>query len=289
MKDLTGKTAVVTGGASGIGFAMAQRFAKAGMKLVLADVEEPALDAAVESLTSSGAEAIGVVTDVSDIDSMRALGSAANEAFGSVHVLCNNAGVGGNNNGSGGTGIDLADWRWVLDVNLWGVVHGHSVFLDQMLAQGEGHIVNTASMAGQFPGHGAYSASKWAVVGITEGLFHQVQDAGVGVSCLCPGWVRTKILESARNRPEWAAPNPLADEEANAEAEARREFIREQVDTGMDPAQVADLVHDAIINDQFWVFTDMSMVAALADRFESILENRNPSVWDLGESLTQTN
>ncbi len=155
MKDLTGKTAVVTGGASGIGLAMAQRFATAGMKLVLADVEEPALDAAVEALTSSGTETIGVVTDVSDIDSMRALGSAANDAFGSVHVLCNNAGVGGNRNGSGGTGIDLADWKWVLDVNLWGVVHGHSVFLDQMLAQGEGHIVNTASMAGQFPGHGA--------------------------------------------------------------------------------------------------------------------------------------
>ena len=289
MQDLTGKTAVITGGASGIGFAMAERFATAGMKLVLADVEEPALDTAVSGLRSNGADAIGIVTDVSDFASMEALGAKANETFGSVHVLCNNAGVGGNSAGSGGPGIDLADWKWVLDVNLWGVVHGHKVFLDQMVTQGEGHIVNTASMAGQFPGHGAYSASKWAVVGITEGLYHQLQGTGVGVSCLCPGWVRTQILDSTRNRPEWAAPNALADPEADAEAEARREFIKEQIDTGMAPAQVANLVHGAVTTDAFWVFTDMTMVAALADRFTSVLDNRNPGVWDLGESLTQTN
>jgi len=289
MNDLTGKTAVVTGGASGIGFAMAERFGSAGMKVVLADVEEPALDAAVERLASNGVDALGVVTDVSDIASVEALASAANDAFGSVHVLCNNAGVGGNANGSGGTSVELPDWKWVMDVNFWGVVHGHKAFLPGMIDQGEGHIVNTASMAGQFPGHGAYSASKWAVVGITEGLFHQLQGSGVGVSCLCPGWVRTQILESARNRPEWAAPNPLADEEANAEAEARRAFIKEQIDTGMEPSGVAQMVHDAVVDGQFWIFTDMTMVAALADRFSSILENRNPSVWDLGESLTQTN
>lgn len=289
MQDLKGKTAVITGGASGIGLAMAERFAAAGMKLVLADVEVPALDAAVTRLTSNGADAIGVATDVSDLASVEALGAKANEAFGSVHVLCNNAGVGGNNDGSGGTDVDLVDWKWVLDVNLWGVVHGHKVFLDQMIEQGEGHVVNTASMAGQFPGHGAYSASKWAVVGITEGLFHQLQGTGVGVSCLCPGWVRTQILESGRNRPEWAAPNALREPEANAEAEARREFIKEQIDTGMEPAQVAELVYGAVDSGAFWVFTDMTMVAALADRFSSILENRNPSVWDLGESLTQTN
>lgn len=289
MKDLTGKTAVITGGASGIGLAMAERFATAGMNLVLADVEAPALDAAVDGFAAKGVAALGVVTDVSSIESMEALAATTNEAYGSVHVLCNNAGVGGNSDGSGGPGIDLADWKWVLDVNLWGVVHGHGVFLDQLIEQGEGHIVNTASMAGQFPGHGAYSASKWAVVGITEGLFHQLQGTGVGVSCLCPGWVKTKILDSTRNRPEWAAPNPLADHGTDDEAEARREFIREQIETGMEPAQVAELVHDAVMNDTFWVFTDMMMVAALADRFGSVLENRNPSVWDLGESLTQTN
>jgi len=290
MKDLAGKTAVVTGGASGIGHAMAQRFATAGMRLVLADVEAPALDAAVEGFAGDGIEATGVVTDVSSIESMEELAAKANEAYGGVHVVCNNAGVGGNSDGSGGLAIDLADWKWVLDVNLWGVVHGHKVFLDQLVEQGEGHIVNTASMAGQFPGHGAYSASKWAVVGITEGLFHQLEGTGVGVSCLCPGWVRTQILESARNRPEWAAPNPLAqDDERVAEAEVRREFIRDQISSGMEPAQVADLVHAAVTNDTFWVFTDMTMVSALADRFTSVLDNRNPGVWDLGESLTQTN
>lgn len=289
--ELTGKTAVVTGGASGIGFAMAERFATAGMKLVLADVEEPALDAAVERLGSSGAEVIGVPTDVGKIESVEALGQAANESFGAVHVLCNNAGVGGNNDGSSGQTIDLPDWKWVLDVNFWGVVHGHKVFLPAMLARGDGYIVNTASMAGQFPGHGPYSASKWAVVGITEGLFHQLRGSGVGVSCLCPGWVRTQILDSARNRPEWAAPNPLTDDEADADAEteARREFIRDQLESGMEPEKVAELVHDAIVDGSFWIFTDMTMVSALADRFSSVLENRNPSVWDLGESLTQTN
>jgi len=289
MQDLTGKTAVITGGASGIGLAMAERFATAGMKLVLADIEAPALDAAVNGLQANGAEAIGVVTDVSDFASMEALGAKANEAFGSVHVVCNNAGVGGNNDGGGSLDIDLSNWKWVLDVNLMGVVHGHKVFVDQMVEQGEGHIINTASMAGQFPGHGPYAASKWAVVGITEGLYHQLQGTGVGISCLCPGWVRTNIVESARNRPEYAAPNALVDPEVDAETDARREFIKEQIDTGMEPAQVAELVHGAVTSDAFWVFTDMTMVSALADRFTSVLDNRNPSVWDLGESLTQTN
>lgn len=283
MKDLAGKTAVVTGGASGIGRAMGERFGRAGMKLVLADVEAPALDDAVDQLRSQGIDAIGVVTDVADIESMEALAARANEAHGAVHVVCNNAGVGGNADGSGGPTVDLADWRWVLDVNLWGVVHGHRVFLDQLIEQGEGHIVNTASMAGQFPGHGPYSASKWAVVGITEGLFHQLQGTGVGVSCLCPGWVRTQILDSARNRPEWAAPNPLDDNEVDAEAEMRRAFIREQIDTGMEPDRVGEMVHDAIANDAFWIFTDLTMVSALADRFSSILDNRNPGVWDPGD------
>ena len=289
MKELSGKTAVVTGGASGIGLAMAETFADAGMRVVLADIEAPALDAAVDRLEGKGVEAIGVVTDVSDIASMEALKAAADERFGAVHVVCNNAGVGGNADGSGGRNIDLADWKWVLEVNLWGVVHGHKVFLDDMISQGEGHIVNTSSMAGQFPGHGPYSASKWAVVCITEGLFHQLQGTGVGVSCLCPGWVRTQILDSARNRPEYAAPNALVDPESSSEAEARREFIREQIETGMPPAEVAKMVLDAIVDDTFWIFTDPTLVAALADRFTSVLENRNPSVFDLGESLTQTN
>ncbi len=295
MQNLDGKTAVITGAASGIGRAMANRFATAGMKVVLADVEEPVLDEAVAQLQAGGADAIGVVTDVSDLSSVEALLAAATGAFGNVNILCNNAGVGGGTLGSASRGaLDLPDWKWVLEVNLWGVIHGHHVFLPHLLEHGDGHIVNTASMAGHLPGHGAYTASKWAVTGITEGLFHQLRGSGstVGVSCLCPGWVNTQIAESTRNRPEWAAPHPLTeepDDDLAAEAEARFAFIRDQLAAGMAPEDVANLVHDAVVENSFWVFTDPTIVAALKERFDAILERRNPSDFDFAEALSQTN
>jgi NAD(P)-dependent dehydrogenase (short-subunit alcohol dehydrogenase family) len=294
VNQLENKTAVITGAASGMGLAFARRFAKAGMKIVLADIEGPVLDVAVAELVDGGAEAIGVVTDVADIESVQALADTAIEAFGRVHLVCNNAGVGGGSLGAPtGASLDLPDWKWVLDVNLWGVIHGHSVFLPHLIEHGDGHIVNTASMAGHFPGHSAYTASKWAVVGITEGLLHNLRGSGstVGVSCLCPGWVDTNIADSTRNRPEWAAPDPLADvpEEIAAASEARAAFIRDVLASGMPPSEVADLVHDAVVNNTFWIFTDLTMVASLQDRFDSILENRNPGQWDLGQALSQTN
>jgi NAD(P)-dependent dehydrogenase (short-subunit alcohol dehydrogenase family) len=164
----------------------------------------------------------------------------------------------------------------VLEVNLFGVIHGHAHFLPHLLEHGDGHIVNTASMAGHLPGHSAYSASKWAVVGITEGLHQQLTAAGstVGVSCLCPGWVDTRIAEAARNRPEWAAPDALAD--PDEDAEARMAFIRDQLASGLAPEAVADLVHDAIVERRFWIFTDLTMVELLRGRFDAILEGRNP-------------
>ena len=280
MQTLEGKTAVVTGAASGMGLAFAQRFARAGMDVVLADIEKPALDEAVASVEALGRQAVGVVTDVSDAASMDRLASASFERFGTVHVVCNNAGVAGGLTQSPGR-IDVADWKWVLDVNLWGVIHGHRVFLPHLMEHGDGHIVNTASMAGHFPGHSAYSASKWAVVGITEGLFHSMNalKSGVGVSCLCPGWVRTKIGESSRNRPEWAAPSAL--DEPDQGDELRMAYVRDALASGMDPERVADLVHDAIVGDRFWIFTDETMVATLADRFQSVLENRNPKPFGL--------
>ncbi len=275
MEKLEGKTAVVTGAASGMGRAFAERFARAGMNIVLADIEAPRLDDAVASVTARGVEALPVATDVADADAVERLRDAAIERFGRVHVVCNNAGVAGSLTG---TGVDLADWRWVLEVNLWGVIHGHRSFLPHLLEHGDGHIVNTASMAGHFPGHSAYSASKWAVVAITEGLYQQLQGQGstVGVSCLCPGWVATDIATSDRNRPEWAAPRPLDEQPDDERVAAIREFVRDQLRSGMPPPRVAELVHDAVVGDRFWIFTDMAMVAALEPRYQAVLAAENP-------------
>ena len=282
MEQLDGKTAVVTGAASGMGRAFAERFAQAGMNVVLSDIEGPVLDEATEAVAATaaerGREAIGVEADVSDEAAVQALADRSISAFGQVNVVCNNAGVAGSGLLDGPDSLSIKDWKWVLDVNLWGVIHGHKAFLPHLLDHGEGHIVNTASMAGHFPGHSAYTASKWAVVGITEGLYGHLKTIGstVGVSCLCPGWVDTKIAESTRNRPEWAAPDALAD--PSPESEARFAFIRDLLASGRSPIEVADLVHDAIVNDDFWIFTDLTMVASLQGRFDSVLAATNPSL-----------
>ncbi len=243
------------------------------MNVVMSDIEEPRLDDAVEEVAGHGTDVIGVVTDVADPASVDALAARTFDAFETAHIVCNNAGVAG----SRATGeLDLAQWKWVIDVNLWGVIHGHRAFLPKLIEQGEGHIVNTASIAGHMPGNGPNAASKWAVVGITLGLFHQLNlsQTGVGASCLCPGWVDTDISTSARNRPEWAAPNALI--EPTPEDEARWQWLDDALKGGMAPTEVADLVHEAVTNDRFWIFTDMGMVQALADKHDSIMENRNP-------------
>ena len=203
MEDLQGKVAVITGGASGIGRAVADRAAADGMKIVLADIEEGPLKEAVDDLTGNGAEALGVVTDVSEAASVQTLRDRALDRFGAVHLVHNNAGI-----GLGGPiwEVSEADWRWILGVNLWGVVHGVATFTPLLIEQGEGHIVNTASVAGLIaaPFLGPYNATKQAVVAISETLFKDLQTVGapVGVSVLCPGFVQTRIAESERNRPD---------------------------------------------------------------------------------------
>src|SRR5437870_3195787 len=202
MRDFAGKVAVVTGGASGIGLGLATRFAQEGMKVVLADVEAPALEAAVSGLREQEFEVLGVPTDVSSSEAVEELARRTLEAYGKVHIVCNNAGV------STGFGriweASLKDWQWALSVNLWGVIHGVHTFVPLMLAQDEeGHVVNTASVAGLLPSNRVYSVTKHAVVALSEALYHSLRqmDAKVHASVLCPGLIETRIMYSYRNRP----------------------------------------------------------------------------------------
>src|SRR5580704_8883017 len=266
MKHLQGKVAVITGGASGIGRAVAERAAGEGMRIVLGDIEEGPLKEAVDDLTGRGAEALGVVTDVSDAASVRALRDRALGRFGAVHLVHNNAGI-----GLGGPIWEVSeeDWRWILGVNLWGVIHGVRTFTPLLVEQGEGHIVNTASIAGLIaaPFLGPYNATKQAVVAISETLFKDLQSVGapIGVSVLCPGFVQTRIAESERNRPEWAA----ADHEVPG-AEEVRGVVRSLVDGGIAPATVADRVIDAVLTNTFYILTHPELDAAITTRFDDI-------------------
>lgn len=268
MREFAGKTAFVTGGASGIGFALGRAFAEAGMKVMLADVETGALDAAVKSLHNIGPDVRGIDCDVADGASVARAAQAAFDAFGKVHVLCNNAGVAA---GGGIEDIALESWRWVLDVNLMGVVHGIRAFLPHMRAHGEGgHIVNTASMAGMQSGLGfsPYTASKFAVVGMSEGLAPQLAPFGIGVSVLCPGFVRTRIGESGRNRPEQYGATQTP--EPGTPTAALVAMIDELIRNGLDPADVAARVLAAIQANELYVFTHPEMRTEVEDRFSAI-------------------
>jgi NAD(P)-dependent dehydrogenase (short-subunit alcohol dehydrogenase family) len=276
MRELNGKTAFVTGAASGIGFALCRAFAEAGMKVMLADIETNALAAAVRSLNHFGPNVRSVSCDVADPGSVASAAKASYEAFGNVHVVCNNAGVGaapGNIDN-----ISLDNWRWVLDVNLMGVLHGIRAFLPHIRAHGEGgHIVNTASMAGMltgWQGFNPYPASKFAVVAMSEGLATQLKPLGIGVTVLCPGFVRTRILESGRNRPERYGP-PQAALDPATPAGAMAAQAAELVQSGLDPSRVALLVLAAIREDELYVFTHPETRAKVEERFAAILAALN--------------
>ena len=271
MRALAGKTAFVTGGASGIGLALGRVFAEAGMKVMLADIETDALSAAVDGLRDFAPGVRGVACDVADPVSVGRAAETAYAAFGNVHVVCNNASVGG---GSGIDDISVDNWRWVLDVNLMGVLHGIRTFLPHIRGHGEGgHIVNTASMAGMNSGLGfsPYSASKFAVVNMSEGLAMQITPLGIGVTVLCPGFVRTRISESGRNRPPRYGPPRTPDPASSAGALAAT--LAELGRSGLDPSDVAARVLTAIHEDELYLFTHprAEWRAELAQRFDAIL------------------
>ena len=248
MRELHDRVAVVTGAASGIGRALARRFAAEGMRVVLADVEEEPLGVAVAELAGAGASVVGVVADVASAADVEEVRDRALEAFGAVHVVCNNAGVGG----GGIVDAPLAVWEWTIGVNLMGVVHGVHTFLPLLLEQDEGHIVNTASLAGLggVAGLGIYCTTKFAVVGLSESLHHDLVARGsrVGVCVLCPGFVQTRIGESARN-----APPSIAGWVASPEAQATAEFANALTAAGIAPEVVAGAVRDAIVDGTFYV------------------------------------
>ncbi len=272
MELTAGKVAVVTGASSGIGLALADRFARDGLNVVLADVDEPGLTAASEAVRARGVDALTVVTDVSDEAAVLALAAATLERFGAVHVVCNNAGVASAADPWFGP---LSAWQWVVGVNLWGVIHGVRAFLPTLLAQGEGHIVNTASIAGLLPGIGpVYDATKHAVVALTEDLYTTAAALGLplGVSVLCPGWVRTQIMDADRN---W--PASLGDVPPPAPgSEVVTTYVRRAIDEGMTPAAVADLVAEAITSRRFWVFPHPDFVELAARRWNGIAEGLDP-------------
>ncbi len=271
MKELNGETALITGGASGIGLSTGKRLAEAGMKVVLADIEIPVLEEAVAELKELGFEAMGVYCDVSDLASVEEMKNQIEETFSNPKIVCLNAGVGF---GSPLSEATISDWEWVVGVNLWGIINGLHTFLPAIREMNEGHIVITASIAGHVsvPNLGPYSATKFAAVSIAETLRQELltENSGVGVSCLCPGFVSTNIWNSERNRPENLLNKSLDDltEEELLQREAFMEWISSNA---KEPSEVAELVHQAILDDRFWIFTDGKHLEGIKSRHSSIV------------------
>ena len=286
METMTGRVAVVTGAASGIGKALALGFAGEGANVVLADIEEAPLRAAEAEVADRGVEALGVITDVTDAGSVGALAQATIDRFGAVHMVCNNAGVGG-----GGLirNQQLVDWKWVVDVCLWGVIHGVHHFLPHLIEAEESHIMSTASVAGlmSVPGLGPYNAAKYGVVAIMETLHLEMQrdrNADVGVSVLCPGVVRTNIATAQRNRPEelrrQRRPRPEGEAPSEtADARRRNANIAAALERGMDPSQVAAKVIEAMYERRFWVLSHPELLAEVNHRNQQLADLENPTIF----------
>lgn len=284
MKEFKGKVAVITGAASGIGRSLAERCAREGMKVVLADIEEEALTLAEKDIKALGASSLTVLTDVSMASSVEALAEKTLDTFGAVHLLCNNAGVIANGSAWGST---LSDWKWVMGVNLWGVIHGIHVFVPIMLEQStECHIVNTASMAGlasPAPTYAMYYVTKHGVVALSEAIYHELAQKGasIGVSVLCPGFVDTRLVGAERNRPI-ELQNDSADEQrylADPVNQAIAQGFATLVSNGISPQPVADYVFSAVREDRFYILVNADpWRRSLQARFDAILEERNPDM-----------
>jgi NAD(P)-dependent dehydrogenase (short-subunit alcohol dehydrogenase family) len=269
MKDFAGKAAFITGGAGGIGLAMARALGQRGMKIAIADIEAETCASAVDTLRQEGIEAIALACDVSDREALAEAASRTFAEFGKVHVLCNNAGV---SRAGPVESIAASDWDWVIGVNLRGLVHGLQLFLPHMKAHGEeGHIVNTASINGVAgaPLAGPYSATKFAAVGLSEVLAAELAETPIGVSVLCPSWVKTRMLDNGRNRPtRFGGPIKLDTDSINAERNAR---YAKALESGLDPAHVAQLVIGAI-ETRLFVFTHAETRTAVERGYQQMLE-----------------
>jgi len=270
MKDLVGKTAFITGAASGIGLGVATRLAQAGVKVMMCDIERQALDKAVTDLKRTNADVDAVVADVSLKSELQAAAEATLNRYGEVHIVHNNAGVAGG--GAYGSWTD-AGWSWTIGVNLMAVVWGAEIFGPLIERHGQGgHIVNTASIAGLISGSGnAYNVTKYGVVALSEGLRVELAPRGIGVSVLCPGFIRTQIVDSARNLPQrFAAPGPAEPRPAQAGIETWLGNVRQRVEGGIDPLYVGELVREGIEGDWPYIFTDNEFEPFIEARFAGI-------------------
>jgi NAD(P)-dependent dehydrogenase (short-subunit alcohol dehydrogenase family) len=273
--DLEGRVAVVTGAASGIGRATARRFAADGMAVVLADIERPVLEQATNELRETGADVRSFAVDVADPEQVSALREFTVAEFGTAHVLFNNAGVGGTGKPTWRTPVGV--WEWVVGVDLLGVAWGIREFVPLFVEQGEGHVINTASEAGicATPMLGAYHAAKYGVVGLSEALVMELAGTGVGVSCLCPELVDTRIFESTRNAPASLDLPPPVSVPLDAMATMMHT-------TAMDPALVADMVRDAVVDGSFWILTHDSTQRRVEHRDRALEQRRTPEMLPFG-------
>ncbi|MFM6992889.1 MAG: SDR family NAD(P)-dependent oxidoreductase [Rhodoferax sp.] len=281
MEKLKSKVAVVTGAASGIGLAMARKFASLGMKIMMADIDAAQLARALAGLRAGGATAVAKSTDVSDEAQVNALAAASFAEFGAVHVLCNNAGVATPALRTLAWENPVSDWQWIYGVNVLGVLHGVRAFVPRMLAAGEeGHVVNTASVAGLVTGGHPYFVSKHAVACFTEGLYKDLKGMNfkVSASVLCPGLVRTGIMEAERHRPSEFGPATNLDALPDG-VRAMAANFRAALEVGLEPAQVAEAVASAILQDQFYIVPAQQSLQEVIDlRMHDILARRNPTL-----------